>query len=426
MTHLRLSAMLFLLLGICANAQVPAGNYTPGEHHLYSHEAGNVPADTYQYALYVPEDYKPDHHYPVVFFLHGGDGRNHPREATRNLVADRLLENKRWTAPGYSGNIPSHFGHGYLHVAPVKPGTHWEADKFKRLLDHVKGKVNIDANRVYVIGGYGMGGHGAWQVASTADPECRIAAIMPIGAWGCDEVERGTTRETCLTKKTAVWVQHHPSDQSSKISEQIPLYQNHLDCGGYGRFTMSPGRGFDWPANADSRILDLRMEWLLSQSYGTPANYFVQVDGGIVLEYVSGERGSIGDSARHGFFEPGSVIRITAPETRDGKPFVKWACPTGKFADPAARTAVYTTGEGDAQIMPIYGTGPVKLSVAGGTAKPAAPQPGESVTVTADGDSFLHWTTGQRIDIPHPHQRSFTFTMPSRDVTFTAKSSAAE
>ncbi|MDA0814854.1 MAG: hypothetical protein O3C21_20945, partial [Verrucomicrobia bacterium] len=239
MIHRRLPSTLLVLLGICAAAQVRAGNYTPGEHHLYTHESGDVPADTYQYALWVPKDYVPDHSYPVVFFLHGEDGRKHPREVTKNMVADRLGDNKPWNAAGYTGNIPNRFGRGYLHVAPVKVGTHWEADKFKRLLDHVRSKVNIDANRVYVIGGYAMGGQGAWQVASVADPGCRIAAIMPIGAWGCNEVERGTTPETCLTAKTPVWVQHNPFDQSAKISEQIPLYQNHLDCGGYGRFTMS-------------------------------------------------------------------------------------------------------------------------------------------------------------------------------------------
>lgn len=72
----------------------------------------------------------------------------------------------------------------------------------------------------------------------------------------------------------------------------------------------------------------------------------------------------------------------------------------------------------------------MKLTVVGGNAKPAAPQPGDTVTVTAEAasgaSSFLFWTTGQGIDIAHPHQRSVTFIMPSRDVTFTAKSNVAE
>lgn len=426
MIHLRLLTTFAILFGICAIAQVRADDYTPGRQHLFTHESGDVPEDTYQYSLWVPEDYKPDHSYPVVFFLHGGKGRDHPRQATKNMVVNRLLDNKPWTAAGYSGNHPNQFGRGYLHVAPVKPVSRWEAGTFKRLLDHVKSKVNVDAKRVYVIG-FSMGGQGAWHVASTADPGAKIAAMIPIGAWGCDEVERGTTPETCLTTKTPVWVQHCPFDEVSKISEQIMLLQNHLDCGGYGRFTMIPGKGhIDRPHGADSKYFDLRMEWMLSQSLDTPVNYLVQVDGGTILEFVQGERGFIGDTARHGFFEPGTVIRITAPETRDGKRFLKWASSKGKVADPKARTAVYSTAVGDTQLMPIYGTAAVKLTVVGGTAKPANPQPGDTVTVTADADSFLFWVTDQSVDIPLPHQLTFDFTMPSRDVTFTARSDAAE
>ena len=51
------------------------------------------------------------------------------------MVADRLVDNKPWSAAGYSGNHPNQFGRGYLHVAPAKPGTRWETDKFKRLLE---------------------------------------------------------------------------------------------------------------------------------------------------------------------------------------------------------------------------------------------------------------------------------------------------
>ncbi|MDA7526329.1 alpha/beta hydrolase-fold protein, partial [Verrucomicrobiales bacterium] len=223
---------LFALLPslfVCTNFQVWADDYTPGAQHLFTHESGDVPLDTYQYSLWVPKDYKPDHRYPVVFFLHGSTGRHHPNEATKNMVADRLVDNKPWTTAGYSGNHPNQFGRGYLHVAPAKPGFSWDMDKFKRLLDDVKSKVNIDADRVYVMG-FSMGGRGAWEVASIADPKYRIAAILPIGAYACDVVQRGTTPETCLTVKTPVWVQHCPRDDVSKISEQILLLQNHLDC----------------------------------------------------------------------------------------------------------------------------------------------------------------------------------------------------
>jgi hypothetical protein len=57
------------------------------------------------------------------------------------------------------------------------------------------------------------------------------------------------------------------------------------------------------------------------------------------------------------------------------------------------------------------------------------PRPGDIVTVTADADvgpradtedRVFYWTADRPIGIPNPHQRSVTFCMPSRDITFTA------
>ncbi len=60
-----------------------------------------------------------------------------------------------------------------------------------------------------------------------------------------------------------------------------------------------------------------------------------------------------------------------------------------------------------------------------GTADPAAPSPGQVVTVTADADTdektFWHWTTSAAaVDIAVPSNRSFKFAMPSEEVTLTA------
>lgn len=95
MKHLRLSATLLLSLGNCANAQVPSANLKLGEHNLYSHEAGNVPADTYQYSLYVPKQFREQPAYlswPVVIFLHEGEVKL-PQQGTRNMVGARLSQN---------------------------------------------------------------------------------------------------------------------------------------------------------------------------------------------------------------------------------------------------------------------------------------------------------------------------------------------
>lgn len=420
---IRLSALLFIVLGL---VPVTAADFTPGAQHNYTHESGTVPKDTYQYSVWVPKDYKHDQSYPLVFFLHGGGkGRMHPDQGKRNMVSARLVDNQNWTDAGYSGN--AHGRHRYLHVAPVKPIARWNAAGFKRLLEHVQSKVNVDENRVYVTG-FSMGGQGTWHVGCGQGLGYKVAAMMPLGAWGCNEVKRGTTKETCMTTRTPVWVLHCPLDETSKISEQIPLFQNHLDCGGYARFTMIPGKGhISRPRGDDTKAFSMRMAWMLAQTHGTPINYTVKMKGGVIMEVVSGERGFLGDTAQYGFFEPGSEIRVTAPDSKDGKPFLKWASVEGTFADPAARRAIYTVTESDAQLTPVYGV-EAKLTVVGGTAKPAAPKPGEVVTVTAaskrdhDPRSAFYWTSNQPIGLTHPHHRTFTFCMPSYDVTITAKS----
>jgi len=403
-----------------------AADYTPGEFHNHTHASG-VPKGDYPYSVYVPKDYDAKKSYPLVFFLHGGGkGRSHPDQGKRNMVSDRLKDNKRTTDAGYSRHVPGFFG--YILVSPVKPIAIWKATVFARLYADIKSKVSIDENRVYVTG-FSMGGQGTWRVACGNEGSYKIAAMMPLGAWGCNHVKRGTTPQTCKTLKTAVWVLHCPLDHVSKISEQLALFHSHLKCGGYGRFTMIPGKGHIGPprrGRRDGEFFSMRMGWMLAQTYGTPFNYVVQVKGGTIAKVASGKRPFTGDTRGYGFYEPGTVVNITAPATENNKPFVKWASADGRFASASSRSTSFTTPAGDVVLSAIYGKGAHKLTVTGGTAKPASPSPGQTVTVTAHADAaakkFFYWATSTpAIDIAVPSARSFTFVMPSQDVTLTAQ-----
>ena len=416
-TYFYLLIFNFITAGITAQA----ASYTPGKFHNYSHAEGTVPKGDYQYSVYVPKDYNPKKSYPVVFYLHGGGrGRFHPDQGKRNMVSDRLKDNKRTTDAGYSRNVSDFIG--YILVSPVKTIAKWNAAVFKRLLAHVKSKVSVDETRVYVTG-FSMGGQGTWIVACGNDGSYKIAAMMPLGAWGCRQVKRGTTPQTCKTLKTAVWNLHCPQDPVSKISEQLPLFQSHLDLGGYGRFTMIPGRGhISRPRGNDHAFFSMRMAWMLSQTYGTPFNYVLKVNDGKIVKVASGKRPFTGDTSGYGFYEPATVVNITAPESKGGKPFVKWASDQGKFSEATLRSTSFTTPEGDVTISAIYGKQPFKLNVVGGKANPAAPKPGEVVTVSAATNKFFYWRTDSKlIDIPLPSARSFRFAMPSGDVTLTAQ-----
>ena len=126
------------------------------------------------------------------------------------MISERLWDNRRSTDAGYSRNVQDYIG--YILVSPVKPVLRWNAEVFARLVKHVKGNVNVDENRIYVTG-FSMGGQGTWRVGCGNDGSYKIAAMMPLGAWGCREVDRGKTPETFKTLKTAVWNLHCPLDR---------------------------------------------------------------------------------------------------------------------------------------------------------------------------------------------------------------------
>jgi poly(3-hydroxybutyrate) depolymerase len=70
----------------------------------------------------------------------------------------------------------------------VKPVAKWNAGIFRRLIAHVKSKVSVEENLVYVTG-FSMGGQGTWIVARGNDGPYKIAKMMPLCVWGCRQVK---------------------------------------------------------------------------------------------------------------------------------------------------------------------------------------------------------------------------------------------
>ena len=98
--QMRTGFYLSIFFFIAAGRSTQAASYTPGKFHNYSHAKGTVPKRDYQYSVYVPSDYDPKKSYPLVFWLHGGRGRDHPDKGKRNLISDRLKDNVRSTDAG--------------------------------------------------------------------------------------------------------------------------------------------------------------------------------------------------------------------------------------------------------------------------------------------------------------------------------------
>ena len=192
-----------------------AENYIQGDFRNYAHATGEIPEGDYQYSVHVPKNYDPGKSYPVVFHLHGGQGRKYPTMAKRNMVSMTIADNKFATDAGYTTHDKDYIG--YILVSPVKPVLRWNANVFKSLLAHVASKVSVNENRVYVLG-VSMGGQGTWRFGHGNDGSYKIAAMLPFGAWGCNEVKRGKTSQASMTLKTPVWVSHCPLDPVSKIN----------------------------------------------------------------------------------------------------------------------------------------------------------------------------------------------------------------
>jgi predicted esterase len=111
------------------------------------------------YVLHVPEEYRGDEPYPLVFVLGGGPGRAMP------------------TAQNARGAIEAR---GALAVFPQANGMWWDdasAEAFDALFAEVLAELNVDTDRV-TITGFSNGGTGALLHAAR-HPD-RFAAVAPL------------------------------------------------------------------------------------------------------------------------------------------------------------------------------------------------------------------------------------------------------
>jgi len=108
------------------------------------------------YHLYVPEDYDPDHKYPLLYDLHGGISRP-------SIVPVEMLKSR------YQLWGPSAKEKDFLLIIPHGEGsaTWWSkvgSDNILQQLDYVKRHYNVDENKVF-LSGFSDGGSGSYWMA---------------------------------------------------------------------------------------------------------------------------------------------------------------------------------------------------------------------------------------------------------------------
>jgi predicted peptidase len=174
-------------------------------------------SQTFNFYLYVPDDYAPSRAaYPLLLALHGDNGdRTYlagPTPAELSFgpleplyVSDTTLD------PGGRSRLNPHV-RGSFVVYPKVPRIdetfmsrlgYWNPDALDQIIDYVAARYRIDANRLYVTGP-SMGGGGTFHYARSRPG--RASAIVPI----CNGLYQGQGAEQL--RGLPIWLFHSFDD----------------------------------------------------------------------------------------------------------------------------------------------------------------------------------------------------------------------
>jgi predicted peptidase len=197
---------------------------------------------TLPYLLYLPKDYDPQKHWPLVLFLHGSGERG------TNLT--------RVTRHGLPKLVEEGQDFPFILVSPQCPKrSNWDMQTrdLNMLLDEIESSYAVDPDRVYVTG-LSMGGYGTWSLA-ISNPR-RFAALMPICGAGDPE-------EVSVIKHIPTWVFQGDKDDAVPLTEVEATVNALKASGGNVRFTVYPGVGHNsWTQTYNNSEV---YAWLLSQ-----------------------------------------------------------------------------------------------------------------------------------------------------------------
>ena len=218
--------VVFLVPGLgpgCASPPEADERFVEGQY--VSTSGGSLP-----YRLFVPGVNDPDWRYPVVIFLHGGQGAG-----TDNLAQISRANwsgSHVWIQPQHQAKHPA------FVIAPQLPGLHrWdypssdELSTYGQLVIEFLGELrrthSIDTTRVYVTG-QSRGGAGVWDLISKR-PDLFAAAIPVCG--------RGDTTAVSSMRDVPVWAFHGARDHEVKVERSREMVRALQAVGADVRYT---------------------------------------------------------------------------------------------------------------------------------------------------------------------------------------------
>ncbi len=129
---------------------------------------------TYNYRVYIPQDYNPEKKYPIILYWHGSNERGKENEIQIESGLPQVIR------------IGSRLGNkefsSFIGVFPQCPENNFwigeNADQAIKALEKTIEEFNGDSKRIYLTG-FSMGGYGTWYLAAKYPK--KFAAIVPIG-----------------------------------------------------------------------------------------------------------------------------------------------------------------------------------------------------------------------------------------------------
>jgi predicted peptidase len=283
--------VLFVAVAIRAQSIVGDGEalrkVRAGELHLALQITKNEPEtvflkrtvsignNTYDYLVYLPQDFGPKNKYPVLLSLHG----------LRLTANDNEIQTPRGLRLEITRN-PKQFN-SFIAVFPqARVNSFWVGEMVAqaiKALDQTIAEFKADERRVYLMGA-SMGGYGAFYTAARYPG--RFAAlvaiwggILPPGARNLPPQLRALVPPAMLKLydaedpyrafakaigTTPTWIFHGTEDETVPVTESRKMAASLKAANGDVRFTEYPGKGHGLGVFTDADL----WKWLLAQRLG--------------------------------------------------------------------------------------------------------------------------------------------------------------
>jgi predicted peptidase len=188
------------------------------------------------YRFFIPSTYSPVKKYPLVVWLHGGEGAGH--DNLKEITGGNWIGSHVWITAANQATYPS-----FVIAPQAAEDESWITHDLSKptrqlrlvleLIENIEETYSIDRERLYVAG-QSAGGFGTWAII--AERPDLFAAAVPICGGG-DESKAAALVET------PIWAFHGEKDETVAVERSRSMIAAIKKAGGAPRYTEYKGKG---------------------------------------------------------------------------------------------------------------------------------------------------------------------------------------